>query len=240
MKSEIKALAVILLLSFGLSAAVLYLLGIPEFIPKFYALAMSDSINPCTFVIYTMLLIAISVREVSRRRLYVIGSAFILAVYVSYYLLGVGLLFLGRYIPLWAAGVFAIGFGIYTIVTGIMERSRIGGKGKIRKKMFSADATFVGSFLLGVMVSTTLLPCSAGSYLVYATIIAHGSEALAFLLLALYNIIFVLPLVVILLAMGSVSESKRFSQAMVRHSMELSVVAGLLLIGIGVWVLLGA
>ncbi|MEO2151395.1 MAG: cytochrome c biogenesis protein CcdA, partial [Thermococcus sp.] len=65
-------------------------------------------------------------------------------------------------------------------------------------------------------------------------------EALAFLLLALYNVIFVLPLVVILLAMGSVSESKRFSQAMVRHSMELSVVAGLLLIGIGVWVLLGA
>jgi len=240
MKSEIKALTIILLASFGLSAVVLYFLGIPDFIPKFYALAMSDSINPCTFVIYTMLLIAISVREVSRRRLYIIGSAFILAVYASYYLLGVGLLFLGQYIPLWAAGVFAIGFGIYTIVTGIMERSRIGDKGKIRKKIFSADATFVGSFVLGVVVSTTLLPCSAGSYLVYATIIAHSSRALAFFLLALYNIIFVLPLVVILLAMGSVSESKRFSQAMVRHSAELSVVAGLLLIAIGVWVLTGA
>jgi len=239
MRSEIKALAIILLASFGLSAVVLYLLGIPDFIPKFYALAMSDSINPCTFVIYTMLLIAISVKEVSRKRLYIIGSAFILAVYISYYLLGVGLLFLGQYIPLWAAGVFAIGFGIYTIITGIMERSRIGDKGKIRKKIFSADATFAGSFVLGVVVSTTLLPCSAGSYLVYATIIAHGSRALAFFLLALYNIIFVLPLVVILLAMGSVSESKRFSQAMVRHSAELSVVAGLLLIGIGVWILIG-
>ncbi|WP_099210419.1 cytochrome C biogenesis protein CcdA [Thermococcus henrietii] len=238
MKSEIKALAIILLASFGLSALVLYLLGIPGFIPKFYALAMSDSINPCTFVIYTMLLIAISVREVSRRRLYIIGSAFILAVYFSYYLFGLGLLFLGHYIPLWAAGVFAIGFGVYTIVTGIMERSRIGDKGKIRKKIFSADATFAGSFALGVVVSTTLLPCSAGSYLVYTTIIAHGNRALALLLLALYNVIFVLPLVVILLAMGGVSESKRFSQAMVRHSMELSVIAGILLIAIGVWVLL--
>jgi len=177
MKSEIKALAIILVASFGLSAISLYLLGIPNFIPKFYALAMSDSINPCTFVIYTMLLIAVSVREISRRRLYLIGSAFILAVYVSYYLLGVGLLFLGQYIPLWLAGVFAIGFGIYTIVTGIMERSRIGDKGKIRKKIFSADATFIGSFALGVVVSTTLLPCSAGSYLVYATIIAHGSSS---------------------------------------------------------------
>ncbi|WP_297479948.1 cytochrome c biogenesis protein CcdA [Thermococcus sp.] len=239
MKGEIKALVAILVSSFGISALALYLLGISGFIPKFYALAMSDSINPCTFVIYTMLLIAISVREVSRRRLYVIGSAFILAVYLSYFLLGVGLLYLGQYIPLWLAGVFAVGFGIYTMVTGILKRSRVGDKAKIRRKIFSADATFIGSFLLGVIVSTTLLPCSAGSYLVYATIIAHGSRALAFFLLALYNLIFVLPLVVILLAMGSVSGSKRFSQAMVRHSMELSIVAGLLLIGIGVWVLLG-
>jgi len=238
MRGEVRALGLIVGLSFLLSAAVLYAVGMPGFIPKFYALAMSDSINPCTFVIYTMLLIAVSVREVSRRRLYIVGSAFVLAVYVSYYLLGLGLLFLGQYIPLWAAGVFAIAFGAYTIATGIAERSRIGAKGKIRRRIFSADATFVGSFLLGITVSTTLLPCSAGSYLVYAAIIAHGSKALAFLLLALYNVIFVLPLVVILLAMGSVSESKRFSQAMVRHSAGLSVVAGFLLVAIGIWVLL--
>lgn len=110
-----------------------------------------------------------------------------------------------------------------------MERSRIGGdKGEIRRRMFRSDATALGgAFTLGgVIVSTTLLPCSAGSYLVYAIIISRTGKALAFLLLALYNVVFVLPLVVILLAMGSVTESKRFSQAMVRRSRELSVVAG--------------
>jgi len=238
MRAEVKALGLISGLSFLISVVALYLLGLPGFIPKFYALAMSDSINPCTFVVYTMLLIALSVREIRGRRLYFVGSAFILAVYISYYLLGVGLLFLSQYIPLWAAGVFAIVFGAYTAVTGIVERSRMGGKGRIRRMMFSADATFLGSFILGVVVSTTLLPCSAGSYLVYATIIARGSRTIAFLLLALYNVIFVLPLVVILLAMGSVSESKRFSRSMVRHGMELSLVAGFLLIFIGVWMLL--
>ncbi|AMQ19267.1 electron transporter [Thermococcus peptonophilus] len=239
MRGEIKLLLVILGLSFGISALALYLLGIPGFIPQFYALSMSDSINPCTFVIYTMLLIALSVRNVEKKQLYIVGSAFILAVYISYYLLGVGLLYLGQYIPLWFAGFLAIAFGVYTIVTGIMEKSRIADKKGIRRKMFSTEATFLSSFFLGVVVSTTLLPCSAGSYLVYATIISHGSRALAFLLLALYNIIFVLPLVLILLTMGSISESKRFSQALVRHSRELSVVAGILLIGIGVWVLMG-
>ena len=240
MRSELKGLGIILVMSFGVSSAALWALGMVDFLPKFFALAMSDSINPCTFVIYTMLLIALSVREVSRRRLYLIGASFILAVYVSYYLLGVGLLYFAGYLPMWVAGVAAIAFGLYTIVTGLTETSRIGDKGGIRKRIFSSDATAVGAFTLGVIVSTTLLPCSAGSYLVYTIIIFRAGRALAFLLLGLYNLVFVLPLVVILLAMGSVTESKRFSQAMVRHSKELSVIAGILLIAIGVWVLSGA
>ncbi|NJE06235.1 cytochrome c biogenesis protein CcdA [Thermococcus sp. M36] len=240
MRTEVKGLAVILLASFGVSSLTLWALGMVDFLPKFFALAMSDSINPCTFVIYTMLLIAISVREISKRRLYVIGFAFIAAVYVSYYLLGIGLLYFAGYLPLWVAGVAAIIFGAYTIATGLMEKPRIGDKGGIRKRIFSSEATVLGAFTLGVIVSTTLLPCSAGSYLVYAIIISKAGKALAFLLLGLYNLVFVLPLVVILLAMGSVTESKRFSQAMVRHSRELSVIAGLLLVAIGVWVLLYA
>ena len=238
MKSEIKALAIILAASFGISAAALYALGMVHFIPQFFTLAMSDSINPCTFVIYTMLLIALSVKEISRRRLYVIGSAFVLAIYISYYLLGLGLVYITGKLPTWLAGVAAVVFGVYTIITGLMEKSRIADKKGVRKRIFSSDATAVGAFTLGVIVSTTLLPCSAASYLVYTMLISKAGTALAVILLALYNVIFVLPLVVILLAMGSVSDSKKFSQAMVRHSRELSVVAGTLLIGIGVWVLL--
>jgi len=240
MRSEIKGLALIVLASFGISSLALWALGMTGFIPQFFTLAMTDSINPCTFVIYTMLLIALSVREISKRRLYIIGAAFIAAVYISYYLLGVGLLYFAGYLPLWVAGVAAVIFGAYTIVTGMMEKSRVGDKSKIRRRIFSSDATAIGAFTLGVIVSTTLLPCSAGSYLVYTIIISRAGKALAFLLLALYNLVFVLPLVIILLAMGSVTESKRFSQAMVRHSRELSVIAGILLIAIGVWVLTGA
>ncbi|ASJ08998.1 electron transporter [Thermococcus siculi] len=239
MRAEVKGLAIILFASFGISALALWALGMVDFLPAFFTLALSDSINPCTFVIYTMLLIALSVREVSRKRLYLVGLSFVVAVYASYYLLGIGLLYLGSYIPLWMAGAFAVVFGVYTIATGLMEKSRVGNKSDLRRKMFSSDATLAGAFILGIIVSTTLLPCSAGSYLVYATIIAHASKTVAFLLLGLYNIIFVLPLLVILLAMGSVTESKRFSQAMVRRSRELSVVAGLLLVGIGFWILLG-
>jgi cytochrome c biogenesis protein CcdA len=235
--AEFRYLLLILLLSFGISSGVLYALGIGYFIPQFLALALSDSINPCTFVVYTMFLVALSVKGLERRKLYLVGVAFITAVYISYYTLGLGLTVIAGRVPVRWAGYFAVLFGLYTIGTGIMERSRIGDKKELRRRVFSSETTVVGALILGLTVSTTLLPCSAGPYIVYSTIISHGSRLMMFLLLALYNLIFVLPLTVILLAMGGIQESKNFSRAMVRHSTELSVVAGILLVLIGLWIL---
>ncbi|AFK22424.1 cytochrome c biogenesis CcdA family protein [Pyrococcus sp. ST04] len=236
MKSELKYLLLIIIISFGLSSITLSLINLTNFIPQFFTLAIVDSVNPCTFVVYTIFLIALSVKGLPKRALYVVGLAFILAVYVSYYTLGVGLMIITGKIPVSWAGYLAITFGIYEIVTGALEKPRTVGKGKLRKLAFSTEATIVGGLILGFAVSTTLLPCSMGPYVVYATIVSK-MRALAYLLLALYNLIFVLPLFIILFAMGSLSESKKFSRAMVKHSRELSIIAGILLIGIGVWVL---
>ena len=236
MKTEFKYLLLIILLSFGLSSITLSLIHLQSFIPQFFTLAMLDSINPCTFVVYTIFLIALSVKGLPKRALYTVGLAFIFAVYASYYTLGIGLIILTGKIPTSWAGYLAIGFGAYEIITGLLEKSRTVGKGRLRKLAFSTEATIVGGLILGFTVSTTLLPCSMGPYIVFNTIISK-MKALAYLLLALYNLIFVLPLFIILFAMGSLSESKEFSRAMVRHSRELSVIAGILLIGIGIWVL---
>ncbi len=236
-RREFKYLLLIIVLSFGISAVVLSLIGMSYFIPQFLSLALTDSVNPCTFAVYTLFLIALSVKGVDKRRLYLVGLSFVIAVYISYYTLGLGLTFIAGRIPLRWAGYFAIAFGIYTIATGIAERSRTVDKRALRRKMFSTDTTVIGALILGISVSTTLLPCSAGPYLVYAAVIARSSTAMVFLLLALYNLIFVLPLLTILFAMGSLRESKEFSRAMVRHSAELSVIAGLLLIAIGIWLL---
>lgn len=234
---ELGYLLLIVLISFGVSAATLYFLGMAGFILQFLTLALTDSVNPCTFAVYTLFLIALSVKGVDKKRLYIVGLSFVGAVYISYYTLGLGLTFVAGKIPLEWAGYFAIAFGVYTIATGIAERSRTGDKKALRRKMFSTDTTVLGALILGISVSTTLLPCSAGPYLVYAAVIARSSMAMVVLLLALYNLIFILPLLVILFAMGSLRESKEFSRAMVRHSAELSVVAGVLLVAIGLWIL---
>ncbi|AIF70182.1 electron transporter [Palaeococcus pacificus DY20341] len=238
MKEDVKALATIILLSFGLTVGVLSLLGLKSMVVPLLALAVSDSVNPCTFVIYTMLLIALSLKEnITKKRIYAVGLAFVSAIYASYYLLGLGLVAFTSKIPTWIAGAVAILFGAYTFVTGYMEKSRVVGKKEVRRSIFRQDATVLGALTLGVIVSFTLLPCSAGSYLIYAILISKIGKAFTYTLLALYNIIFVLPLLVILFAVGSISESKSLSQKIVRHSRELSMAAGIMLIALGIYVL---
>ncbi|WP_456321114.1 cytochrome c biogenesis protein CcdA [Palaeococcus sp. (in: euryarchaeotes)] len=236
MKKDMEVLLAIVAFSFIISIVSLTLLGLKNLIAPFLGLSLSDSINPCTFVIYTMLLIALSVKEVSKRRIYAVGLAFVAAIYISYYVLGVGLVVFSTSIPTWVAGILAIIFGLYTMITGYMERSRIAGKKEARRKIFSKDATIIGAFTLGIIVSFTLLPCSAGSYLIYAILISKVG-GLVYVLLALYNLLFILPLIIILFVMGSISESKSVSQKLVQRSRELSMFAGAILIAIGLWVL---
>ena len=237
-KDEIKALLLIISLSFGLTVVVLSLVHLQSMIFPLISLAFFDSINPCTFVIYTMFLIALSLKEsISKRRIYAIGLAFVVAIYISYYLLGVGLVIFTKSIPTWIAGIISILFGGYTVITGYLEKSRVAGKKKVRKSIFRQEASILGAFALGVMISFTLLPCSAGSYLIYAILISKIGKALTWILLGLYNIIFVLPLLIILFTVGSITESKSLSQKIVQRSRELSMIAGSALIILGIYVL---
>ncbi len=239
-RSEIKALLLISLSSLGLTAGILTFLGLKELIYPLLALAGADSINPCTFVIYTMLLIALSLKEnISKRKIYAVGLAFVAAIYISYYVLGIGLVILTKTLPIWIAGAVAIVFGGYTFITGYLEKSRIVGKNEVRRNIFRKEATIFGAFSLGVIISFTLLPCSAGTYLAYAILISKVGRTLTLILLALYNIIFILPLLIILFTVGSITESKSISQKIVQRSRELSMVAGAILIALGIYIIIG-
>lgn len=226
---------IIILVSAG---SVYYLVGGKTML-SFLVLSLSDSVNPCTFVIYCFLLIGLSLSGFQRREVLLNGLVFVSGVYLMYYLLGVGLVTLTKTLnPVWAGGLAVI-FGLYTIITGAEERSRVVGKDKIKKIIRSKRLTVVFSFLIGVLISVTLLPCSASSYLVYAILISKFSKSVVFLLLALYNFVFVTPLLVILFVTNSVVESKRVTQYLVRKSRELSIMAGVLLVLLGVLIITG-
>ena len=163
--------------------------------------ALADSINPCTFGILLFLLATLSA-EKSKKHVLLGGSAFILAIFLSYILIGLGLCkaFSFFSVKIW----FYYIIGSLSIVIGLFnfyEYKNYEKRGckynprlqKILNKVTSAPMMFVA----GIFCALFLLPCTAGPYVIITGMLANSFSLIGFLLLILYNIIFVLPLVII-------------------------------------------
>ena len=167
---------------------------------------LADSINPCTFTVFTALLL-ISLHSLGRMRAALTGISFVLAVFICYYSLGLGLIQALTGIP-YADKVIAIAgliIGAISIARGLKPEFKSPIPKTLRKPLekFLEKAYFspVASFILGTLASFALLPCSGGPYIVGLGILSTLKEKFqAYLLLALYNTIFVAPLLIILLA----------------------------------------
>ncbi len=216
-------------------------------LPETVLLALSDSINPCALYIYVVLLIAAALSVYGEKRAIMrhvtsIGLSFVVAVYIGYMLLGLGLLKAVSVLPLYApiASAIAIGFGAWTIATGVLRKSRSIAKGFVLERIPRASLSIPLSFALGLLVTFTLLPCSAGPYLLFVTIAKRAGLTMAELLplLAIYNTVFVSPMIAILLFMSSISKLESVQRFIVSRGDVLSIFSGLLLTALGIYVLL--
>ena len=214
--------------------------------PLILSLALADSVNPCTFSVFTaMLLIAASVRGV--RKAFFSGLAFILAVFSAYYLLGLGILKVFLNIPFIEYIIAALGIylGLTALIGGLSGRFKSPIPSKLKKITENAIEKAVNPLtagLAGFIVSFTLLPCSSGPYLVAGTLLAKLNDIrAAYLLLAIYNMIFVAPLLAILIGVSAFSLKLRsVKRWRSRYLPRLEAVSGLLLLLISLYVLVQA
>ena len=94
------------------------------------------------------------------------------------------------------------------------------------------------SFLLGVFVALVELPCTGAVYLgVLALVSLAGLTANNFLLLVLYNLLFVLPLVVILFLIHRGGQTEKFEMWREKYRGYMRLTIGLLLIALGGWMI---
>ncbi|MEM3886749.1 MAG: hypothetical protein QXO82_06785 [Candidatus Methanomethylicia archaeon] len=167
------------------------------------ALAVADSINPCTFAAYTALLL-ISLNTFGKKKTFLIGSSFIVAVFLSYFLIGLGLTFLFSHIRFVdkIVALFGLILGIFTIILGLKPEFRSLIPFSIRSKIDSwfknMKFSIISAFSLGVLLSFTLLPCSSGPYIVATGLLSAIGDIYRYSLLILYNLIFIIPLTLIL------------------------------------------
>ncbi len=204
-------------------------------------LALTDSVNPCTFVLYATLLISTSASG-SRGRVATAGLAFIAAVITGYFLLGVGLSEATSFLPPWLVFAVAIAYATYIILRSI-RGLRGGGREVCREgdeecragrlaAFFGRNAGVLAAYGIGLLASFTLLPCSAGPYIAFAMMISTQSLTTRLLLLIIYNLVFVAPLIAILAAMLGITRLSAIKDKLVRYQAQVSLASGVLMLAV--------
>lgn len=171
--------------------------------------ALVDSINPCAIGVLILLISTLIVAKKSGK-LMKVGLIYISAVFVTYFSFGLGLMSFMSVIPQVVAEYISIVVGLIVIMGGIIEIKDYFwyGKGfslmipkkyvdKIKKHV--QNMSIGGVIFLGVFVAAVELPCTGGPYLAITLLLSQQFNFTALILLFIYNIIFVLPLVIILI-----------------------------------------
>ncbi len=213
---------------------------LPLTLSALVGLALSDSVNPCATYIYVVLLTSVALTEVGRRRrVLAVASAFIAAVFTGYYLLGLGIMSLFKYIPTAVLGFVAIAYGLFVIFRAIRERSKCVAPSKgVSSVLEKAKASIVFAVILGLIVTFTLLPCSSGPYLVFAGVISKYPLTTSLALLGLYNLIFVLPLIALAVLIAESMRYERVRDFMIRYRTHLALVASAVLVVLGIYIVI--
>ncbi len=212
------------------------------------ATAAIDSINPCAIGVLILMISTMLGGKGGRASMLKRGSLYIFAVFLTYLAAGLGLTYAFASVPLALAEGISIVVGSAIVFAGLIEIKDYFwyGKGfslaispKLAKKIhdYTKNLTTPGIIFLGAFVALVELPCTGGPYLAIITLLSQNFNFTAFLLLVVYNVIFVLPLIIILLL---VFFGKRITDVKMwkhRNRAYMRLLTGLLLIFLG-WLLI--
>jgi cytochrome c biogenesis protein CcdA len=210
--------------------------------------AAIDSINPCAIGVLILMVSVVLGGKGSVKRLLTLGGLYIGAIFLTYLLAGLGLIYFLANVPLFVAEYLALLVGSIVILAGILEIKDFFWYGKgfslqippyfaDKIHTFSKNVTVPGVIFLGAFIAGVELPCTGAPYLAIITILSLNFDFYAFLLLILYNVIFVAPLIVILFLVAGGVQLHTVKQWKDMNKGFMRLAIGVLLILLG-WLLM--
>ncbi|MBW3538565.1 hypothetical protein KY386_03695 [Candidatus Parcubacteria bacterium] len=211
--------------------------------------AAIDSINPCAIGVLILMVSVIMGGQKSVKRLLLLGGAYIFAIFMTYLIAGLGLIYFFATIPILVAEYLSLAVGALVIFAGLLEIKDYFwyGRGpslqipgyfaKKIKEYSSSKTTLAGVMFLGAFVAAVELPCTGAPYLAIITILSINFNFQAFLMMVLYNFVFVLPLIIILFMVAGGAKLSSIKQWKEDNKGVMRLFLGLLLVGLG-WLLI--
>jgi cytochrome c biogenesis protein CcdA len=218
-----------------------------------------DGLNPCAFATLVFFISYLTFAGRRGRDILFVGLSFTLGVFITYLLVGMGLLTvvqslgifssLGRWLYLLTA-LLCIVLAMLTFrdygkarqgqVTEMALKLPMSFRRRINKVIRESSqvrAFVVMAFVTGFVVSLIELACTGQVYLPTIVYVLSQTDlaAQAFLYLVLYCLMFILPLIVVFLLSYFGTTSQQLGQFVNRHTATIKLVTGLVFVGLALW-----
>lgn len=206
-----------------------------------------DGINPCAFAVLLLFVAFLFTLQRGRADLLAFGFTYIGAIYITYLGIGIGLL---KVFQLGAPHLMAkLGAGLMIVLGlvnikdffwyGIGPSLTLPKAGSAARDRWMRRATLPATAVVGFLVGICEFPCTGGIYVgILGLLSTQASFWNGFAYLTIYNVMFVLPLVALLLVIGNRRVVGQFSRWMATNKKQLRLGQGLVMIGIGAAILL--
>lgn len=210
--------------------------------------ALVDSINPCAVAVL-LILLGILLTHHNRYGALQAGLAFIGALYVTYFILGIAII--GALNVTGLANIIHKIVGLTAVIIGLFsikdffwyhEEDLIDEMPRTWRPTLHRilkNPSPLAAFTIGVVVTLFEFPFTGGSYAFVLGLLAHHAPwACTFIVLIYYNVIFITPLMILatLLYFG-ITTAQRITQWETDHLRVLHLIAGIAMLILGAWII---
>ena len=227
------------------------------------AAGLIDGINPCAFATLIFFVSYLTLSGRKGKEVLLVGGAFTLGVFIAYLAVGLGLYQLldlvGGTLEIISKVVYGL-TGVFCLVLAVLSfidyrKAKAGGTSDMMLKLPEPlrkriNATIrkgrgtgnyvVGAFVAGMLVSLLELACTGQVYLPTIIFVSSIPEMRlqAIFYLVIYNLLFILPLVVIFVLVYFGTTSKDLTKFLQERAALVKFLMGLLFIALGSWLLI--
>ncbi|MFY9462370.1 MAG: cytochrome c biogenesis protein CcdA [Candidatus Sungiibacteriota bacterium] len=205
--------------------------------------ALLDSVNPCAFSILLLTIAFLFSIGQLRTKVLRLGGVYILGIFIVYIAIGLGILqtlhlfntphFMGR-----LGALLLIALGSINLINEFFPafpiKLKIPQAAHTKMAELMEKSSVPAAFALGVLVGICEFPCTGGPYLMVLGLLHDNVTYLkGFGYLLLYNLIFVLPLVIILLIASDKGLLDKVSAWQKKESRTMRYAGGLAMVLLG-------
>jgi len=216
-------------------------------LPLVFGSALLDSVHPCSFSILLITIAFLFGLQMTREKILKIGSAYIIGIFASYLLIGLGILkvlhifntphFMGKL----GASLLII-FGAVNLLNRFFPSMpiKLAIPSIVKRPMaeLMERTSLIAAFGLGILVGICQFPCMGGPYLMVIGLLRDQvTYAAGFWYLVLYNALLIVPLALVLWFSADKVVVDRMQEWKRDHLAQVRLIAGVLMVLLGALIL---